>query len=313
LIKKIIILLVFLILPLYLTPDEKFFKWAYIAHYSNLNQNRLKTALNYYDKICLTGWELSQNSIYIDKKAILHLNSLKEMGMSMENFYPLIVFKNRTEGIKILSGRNSIIKTAKVISDFATRNSFKNIHLDFEYIPPEYSNGLADLLKEIRSLNKDLKITMALFPQIDFPTHLSGFHKPDNIAQYIDEIVLMCYDYKKDSKTPVPVTDISWAEKNIIHILKFFKPEQVYLGVPAYGYTWPDRGNPHPVAAAFIGNMKSTGKAVRDVSGCVKIDYIKNGIKYTAYVSDKDTIQMLEDIARRYKLKGTGIWRFGFL
>ncbi len=300
-------------LPLTIHPEEKFSRWAYVAHYSNLNKTRLTNALNLYDKICLTGWELSQNGLYADKKAVLHLNLMREMGLSPENFYPLIVFKNNSEGIKILSDKNNINKAAKCISDFAIRNTFPNIHLDFEYIPPSYSNALADLLKEIKSINKSLKITMAIFPQIDFPSHLAGFHKPDNIAKYIDEIVLMCYDYKKDSKTPVPVTDIFWAEKNIIHILKFFKPEQVYLGIPAYGYSWPDKGRLFPVAAAAIENMKKTGNAERDTSGCVRINYNKHGINHTAFVSDKETIKMLENIAQKYKLKGTALWRFGFL
>ena len=312
-IKKFFIILIFLAFPFGTHPEEKFFKWAYVVHYSNLNKTRLQNALNLYDKICLTGWELSLNGLYTDKKADLHLNSMTEMGLSQENFYPLIVFKNSSEGKKILSNKKNIIKAAKTISDFATRNSFKNIHLDFEYIPPGYSNGLADLLKEIKSINKNIKISLAIFPQIDFPSHLAGFHNPEIIAQYTDEIVLMCYDYKKDSKTPVPVTDILWAEKNIVHILKFFKPEQVYLGVPAYGLTWAGSGNPHPVAAANIINMTSTGKSVRDVSGCIRIDYVKNGINYIAYVSDKETIKMLEEIAHKYRLKGTALWRYGFL
>ncbi len=312
-IKKFIIVLILLTLPLGIYTEEKFYKWAYAVHYSNLDKTRLKNALSLYDKICLTGWELSLNGLYTDKKADLHLNSLLKMGLSLENFYPLIVFKNSSEGKKILSGKNNINKAAKSISDFASLNSFKNIHLDFEYIPAEYTNGLADLLKEIKSINKNIKITMAIFPQIDFPSHLAGFHKPDNIAKYIDEIVLMCYDYKKDSKTPVPVTDISWAEKNIIHILKYFKPEQVYLGIPGYGYSWPDNGKPFPVAAAALDNLKRSGKTSRDNSGCVKINYVKNGIKHSAFISDKVTIKMLEDIALKHKLKGTALWRFGFL
>ncbi|MCU0847401.1 MAG: glycosyl hydrolase family 18 protein [Spirochaetes bacterium] len=226
-------------------------------------------------------------------------------------FYPLITFTDVRAGKQVLEREDLRQNAANGIRELLDKNNFTGVHLDFEYIPPSYSQKLAEFLKHLRKVIGNKKITMAVFPSVDFPEKLSGFHDLKAISPHLDEIVIMCYDLHRSDTGPGPITDPEWTRKNIKAALKFIKPEKIWLGVPSYGYIWTDGKKGVPISAKKGIEMARTRGYIRHASGNVMVQYSEEGKEYTIFFSDRHMRSILEKIAGEFNLAGTALWRIG--
>ncbi len=285
-------------------------RWGYLVHSSAAGGGYLEKALPGYTVVSLTGFRLeSPGTITPVRRDILRRLTFlsKRHGFAI---YPLISFSSTARGRGILASEESRELAARTISNLAHAEGFPGVHLDFEYLPPEDADRLALLLTRIRMRYKG-RITMAIFPQVDFPEKWSRFHDLRKIGHLIDEAVIMCYDYHGPHSEAGPVTDLAWAEDNIRHCLKFMKPEQVWLGIPAYGYLWCG-GKPEAISAKRGAPLARARGATRDPSGTLFAHFNRGGSTCRLYISDATTRSLLTDLARRYRLRGTALWRIGF-
>lgn len=291
-------------------------KWAYCLP-GTLNRNGtsyLRDLPSQYDVIAITGFKINADA------SIRKTESLKSTVTSTVPEGTVIcyvfTFNSLRSALKILSSAQLTYLAASNLSKFARLHSLPHIHLDIEYLPPSMSDNLGRFLssikKQLHNENAGCRLSMAVFPHIDFPARWSGFHNLDVISRYCDEAVIMCYDYHLKETLPGPVTDVKWTVKNIEHMLKYFSPDRLWLGIPAYGYSWSNDGKSTVISARYAVKLYDKGLCRRDVSGNSVCDYTVKGKKYIAYVSDRKTRDMLADIARRYRLKGTALWRLGF-
>jgi len=287
-------------------------KWIYIPHYAKLSDNEIAAAVSDYDIICFTGVLITGNGeIRFNGNSLLN-KTIKSGNDSKKILYPLISFENSASGIKILNSKNLMEKTAVKIVEFCRNRSFTGFHLDLEYIDSSYAEKLSNFVKTIKENCGDLKLTMALYPQIDFNSPYSGFHDITLLAPHIDGAVIMCYDMHRPDTKPGPVTDMRWTEKNINYLLKFMPPDNIILGMPAYGYLWSDNSAARAISAKHGAALKKRHGYIRDNSGCVYIEYNINGKITKVYISDIETRSRLLQIALRYSLGGHALWRAGF-
>ena len=156
------------------------------------------------------------------------------------------------------------------------------------------------------------RLTMAIFPPVDFPGKWSGFHNLDLIGPYLDEIVLMCYDYHRPGTPAGPVVDLEWAKRNVIRVLKSVSPEKVWLGVPAYGYDWTGKGRARVFPARDAARLAAKHHAIRHASGSLYFRYRDQAGTHEVYVADRETRNRMEALAASFYLKGTALWRLGF-
>lgn len=273
----------------------------------------LESAIKSLNVLSVTGFKLTKDGqLHISQpdsqKAIAALAK-----MNGTEILPLVTLKSSSEGRALLASPKSRKRavaelTALVGGDYAW------VHLDFEYLPPDDVHLLAVFLWEFRSALGGKKLTMAVFPPVDFPEKWSGFHDLKLIGPLVDEVVVMCYDYHRPGTPPGPVTDLKWMERNIKQVLKNLRPEQVWLGVPAYGYDWPKGGKAKVVSARDGVKLAAQHNAVRDASGTLHFQYAQHehGETHEVYLSDLETRKRMEDMARSYGLKGVALWRLGF-
>ena len=190
----------------------------------------------------------------------------------------------------------------------------KGVHLDIEYLPPEFDLKLVDFLNELRTAlrEKKMKLTFAVFPQIDFPANTSKLHNVEKLASAVDEVVLMSYDYHNKKTEAGCVTSLEWTKKNITHLLKYFKLEQVWLGMPSYGYEWVLDSKKVNIISSRDGQIyEKKWEGTRENSGCLKI--LREEKKKTSmiFLADQETRNKMKEIAEEFKIRGTAIWRLG--
>lgn len=150
---------------------------------------------------------------------------------------------------QVLMNKDVLGKAAGNIAAMVINNNYHGVNIDFELIPPRYSEQMAELVRlvsrELKSLDK--VVAVSVFPKVDFPERLHGVHDYEQLAAYADYICLMAYDRHSTRTGPGPVAPITWVEENILYALKTIPPEKLILGVAAYGYDWPGDGRAEPL------------------------------------------------------------------
>lgn len=311
--KGILCLLISILifLPLYAWPGEHTpGRWGYLANNAGLSDSALETIIPKFTVIAITGFKIGKTGdIAVESPGLLKKIQIaaRRHGITL---YPVITFSSAAAGRSLLSSALMRDKTAASVSALARKEKFPGIHLDLEYLPPEDAGRLGDFLVSLRRVYKGT-ITMAVFPPVGFPEKWSGFHDLGIISSRVDGIVIMCYDYHGSHTGPGPVTDVRWAEENIKKALGRIEPERVWLGVPAYGYRWC-RGRAAPLSARQGIILAKQGEGRRDRSGNLHIVINKAGQQCEAYIADRHARLLLQQLAERYDLRGTALWRIGF-
>ncbi len=294
--------------------DDSRRRWGYYvvdSFHGKSGRDYLESAIKTLNVLSVTGFKLDKDGHLHNSRPELQKAISALAKMNWTEILPLVTFKSSSEGRALLSSPES---RKRAVAELAALvgSDYAGAHLDFEYLSPDDAPKLAVFLRELRSALGGKKLTMAVFPPVDFPEKWSGFHDLKLIAPLMDEVVVMCYDYHRPGAAPGPVTDLKWAERNIAQVLKNLRPEQVWMGVPAYGYDWPKGGKAKVVSAREGVKLAAQHNAVRDVSGTLHFQYTIHGESHEVYLSDLETRKRMEDLARSYGLKGVALWRLGF-
>jgi spore germination protein YaaH len=290
-------------------------RWGYAlieSLKSDTERKYLDNAVQSLNVLSITGYKVGRDGQLHAPSAEQQRGIASLAGKSALNILPLVTLTSSSEGRKLLASESSRQRAIANLAALAQDGLYAGLHLDFEYLPPEDAPKLAAFLKVLRSKLNGKKLTMAVFPPVDFPENWSGFHDLKLIGLHLDEIVLMCYDYHRPGTEAGPVVDLEWAKRNIAQVLKSIRPEKVWLGMPAYGYDWPKNGKPKVVSAREGVKLAAQHNAVRDASGTLHFQYTQHGETHEVYLADLETRKCMEDLAKSFGLKGVALWRLGF-
>lgn len=271
----------------------------------------LESVLKTLNVLSVTGFKLRGDGQLLNSRPQVQKDIAALAKRTGTEVLPLVTCTSSSEGRILLSSAESRKRAVAELTALID-GSYAGVHLDFEYLPPHDAQKLAVFLRELRSLMNGKKLTMAVFPPVDFPEKWSGFHDLKLIGPMLDELVVMCYDYHRPGSTPGPVTDLKWAERNIIQVLKSVRPEQVWLGIPAYGYDWSRSGKIKVLSAREGVKPAHQYKAVRHASGVLHFQYAEHGAMHDVYLADLETRKRMEVLAESHGLKGIALWRLGF-
>ncbi|TGK09348.1 glycosyl hydrolase family 18 [Leptospira selangorensis] len=256
--------------------------------------------------ICFTGNYIGANG---EVTGVSVPSALQTIGNKNEiRWFPLITFRSESVGKKVLSSPQLRKALVRNLEFYLENHSFySGIHLDFEGLGPEYSSDYKELLLELQpALRKKSKLlTLAVFPAEGFDPKLSGFHSAIYKKNLADEIVLMAYDLHSTKTAPGPVTEISWAKRNIEYLLKTYKPEQIWFGIPLYGYYWKkDAKRPKLLTQSSDENFVIQNGKEKDGIYLIHTDKGEGSL-----ILD---LKLWEEYAKNIKLKGLAFWRLGF-
>ncbi|PJZ77943.1 glycosyl hydrolase family 18 protein [Leptospira neocaledonica] len=256
--------------------------------------------------ICFTGTYIGSNGEVSGTSIPSTLQKIgKKNGI---RWFPLITFRSVATGKKVLSSpklRKALVRNLELYLE--DHSFYSGIHLDFEGLGPEYSTHYKELLLELQPMlkRKEKLLTLAVFPAEGFDPKLSGFHSAIYKENLADEIVLMAYDLHSSKTSPGPVTEFSWAKRNTEFLLNTYKPEQIWIGLPLYGYYWKK-------------NAKQPRLLTQTSDKNFAIQYGKE--KEGIYLIHTETgegslildLKPWEEYAKNLKLKGLAFWRLGF-
>ncbi|HEX8923227.1 MAG TPA: glycosyl hydrolase family 18 protein [Patescibacteria group bacterium] len=217
---------------------------------------------------------------------------------------------------------------------------FTDLNVDIESFrsgSEQDQNNFTELLKTIKE--EMVKNEMGEV-SIDLP--VAAFSKetiidPKGIQPYTDEMILMAYDYHyRGSMNTGAVAPLGGAgidkeidvETAVAAALKSFRPTQIVLGIPFYGYEWEtissNKESPIIPGSGLTDSHKTALDKISNCSNCNVSDDANSkekviigedsqtGSFHQIYFGDVNSIEEKISLAKKYKLGGLAFWALGY-
>lgn len=221
---------------------------------------------------------------------------------------------------QLLSSSEAQKRLIDAMTEEAQRKGYRGVDVDFEYVCGEdaerYAAFLSRLREALSSKNLPLSAALAAKTRDDQPGRLYEGHDYRLLAQVVDYALLMTYDWGYVGGPPMAVAPLPQVRQVVEYALTHFQPEQLYLGIPNYGYNWPipfREGN----TAVSVGNWQAVSLAW-DRHAAIRFDesaqapwfrYVdENGKEREVWFEDARSIQAKLKLALEFGLHGVGYW-----
>lgn len=147
---------------------------------------------------------------------------------------------------------------------------FNSLQLDIEEMDPEDAILFEDTVKKVSIFAKknNLDFSIALHAQTEnIPKNVGArFQRWSELKQIPVKKIVMGLDYSWAGGEPGPIAPTEWLQKIVAHALLFFKPQDLVVTLPLYGYHWrKGKLGESALPEEFISKVTQDKKWKRDV------------------------------------------------
>lgn len=272
------------------------------------------TLANYHDE--MTGiapyWYTVQGDGSITSKEsqqVIDFAKSKQLKM-----YALVTNKHDESDAILVNEKIRAIAVTNLVK-LVQEKQVDGVNIDFELLKPYHKNGLnafmADLYPQLKKLNKT--VIISVFPKVDIGTDVTAAYDYTTLTNNTDYLQVMAYDQHWGTATPGPVAAIGWVEDNLGEAIKQAGGAQkIILGIPAYGYDWPDKQRTQAETITYtlaVNRAKKLGAEIRWEDGA-KVPYYTYGT-HEVWFESADSAKYKLDLVNKYNVAGIAIWRLG--
>lgn len=200
------------------------------------------------------------------------------------------------------------------------QKGYQGVDVDFEYVLGEDAQAYAAFLAQLRQglIPRGLPLIAALAPKTSAnqPGRLYEGIDYHLIAQSVDFALLMTYEWGNVASPPMAVAPLPQVRQVVEYALTKFRPSQLYLGIPNYGYDWSLPYRPGSRAKS-LNNVEAV-RLAWDRHSAIRYDeqaqapwfrYVDDrGTEHEVWFEDARSIQAKLDLAFDYNLYGVGYW-----
>ncbi len=197
---------------------------------------------------------------------------------------------------------------------------YDGVEVDFEGIEgndrAEFTRFLEDLKKNLVAENLTLMIAVPAKTWDDPKNSWSGGYDYKAIGKIVDRVMIMSYDEHWSGGPAGPVSSLPWFKKVAAFADETIPKEKVLMGIPIYGYDWPESGKARALLPIAI------EKLMQQYGGQIELDPISSspfyrytdakGVKHVVWFEDNDSISKKVQVVEQYGFKGIGLWRLGY-
>ena len=200
------------------------------------------------------------------------------------------------------------VNAARNIADMVKAGGYQGVDIDFEPPNNALSSELNAFIVELRDrLPRQDVITLAIVP------NSGGAYDFKALNPEVSQYVLMSYDEHAQGTGPGPVASATWVENILARNEKGIPPGKIILGIPLYGYAWPDGStNAATIPYAAIPRAMSAHSVWNPVDKESHATYTVNGTSYQAWWENLHGMKDKIVLAQRNKLAGVALWRLGY-
>jgi spore germination protein len=210
------------------------------------------------------------------------------------------------------------------IIETANKVGFKDIHFDFEFLPPEVREDYNSFLRKAkeRLSNAGLLLSTALAPKTSAEQTGEWYTAHDYAAhgEIVDFVVLMTYEWGYSGGPAMAVSPIGPVREVVEYALSVMPAEKIFLGQNTYGYDWTLPYEPGGEYAKAL-SPKAAVELARDQNVAIEYDeeaqapfffYTdKEGKRHEVWFEDARSIQAKFDLIKELNLRGISYWKLG--
>lgn len=213
--------------------------------------------------------------------------------------------------------RSTLIES---LTQFLKGHGFAGVDVDFEYIPPEDAEAYATLIRELRTrLNAEgLTVMTALAPKTsaDQPGLLYEAHDYKALGEASNDVLLMTYEWGYALSAPMAVAPVNKVANVLDFAVSVVSPDNIFMGIPNYGYDWTLPYIQGQSRARSIGNVQAVDQAIQ-VGAPIQYDalaqaphynYWRERAEHEVWFEDARSIRAKLALAGEYRLHGVSIW-----
>ena len=261
------------------------------------------------DLIPLQDEALASAALQSRVAPIFHLSNLD----SQDRFSP-------EQAHELLSDEEDQEELIQEILRTIDRKGYRGVDVDFEFVRGEDAEDYARFLTRLRRAlaPRGLPLIAALAPKASAgqPGRLYEGIDYHLIAKAVDFALLMAYDWGNPASPPMAVAPLPQVRQVVEYALTEFRPGQIYLGVPNYGYDWtlPHREGGRArslsnVEAVQLAWDRRTAIRYDDQVQAPWFRYVDGqGAEHEVWFEDARSIQAKLNLAFDYRLHGIGVW-----
>lgn len=189
------------------------------------------------------------------------------------------------------------------------------INIDFELLKPDHKDGLtafmAELYPQMKKLNKT--VFVSVFPKVDIAADVTAAYDYPSLSKNSDYLQIMVYDQHWATATPGPVASIDWVDKNIqAAVQQVGDPKKIIVGIPAYGYDWPDKKRTKAETVTYTqakDRAQKKGAQIAWDDGAKAPHYKYDN--HEVWFENAESTKAKLDLVKKYNVAGIAIWRLG--
>lgn len=243
-------------------------------------------------------------------ESLLHLSTLTEGG-SFSNELSHLIFQNET-------ARENLFRN---ILNVLREKGYRGLDVDFEYVYGEDAEAYAEFLRELTERLNPLgyPVLAALAPKTsaDQKGALYEGHNFSLIGKAVNEVLLMTYEWGYTYGTPMAVAPLPNVRQVVEYALTEISAEQIWLGIPNYGYDWKLPYVRGETRATSISSQQAVALA-RQYGVSIQYDerarspwfryWDGEGSQHEVWFEDARSIQAKLALISEYGLRGAGYW-----
>lgn len=212
---------------------------------------------------------------------------------------------------------DNIIATAEQVN-------FKDIHFDFEFLPPELRDSYSAFLRKAKSrfAPRGLLLSVAVAPKTssDQKGILYEAHDYGAIGAIADLVIIMTYEWGWSGGPPMAVSPIGPVTDVLQYALTQMPAGKIMMGQNLYGYDWTLPFVPGGPFAKVVSPQRAIQIAVEN-NVAISYDNIaqapffyytdNQGRRHVVWFEDARSIQAKFNLIKELDIRGISYWKLG--
>lgn len=193
-------------------------------------------------------------------------------------------------------------------------NEFDGILIDYEFLRNRQTEDFSTFVEELgRALHKKGKL-LSVAAHAQEPEGPTRGQDLATLSEDVDIISLMTYDEHWETGNPGPVASLVWVRSVLEHTKNLgVDMSKVFMGVPLYGYDWPEGKDGEGLEYAQI--LERAKKYGANIAFDTKaqspyFNYQSDGT-HTVWFENSKSFAAKLDLAQEFKVGGILFWRQG--
>ena len=218
----------------------------------------------------------------------------------------------------LLANRDTQVRLLGNVERAVEETGFGEVNIDFEYILAADRQPFVAFV-ELAAKTLSVPVSVCLAPKTSRDQRGLLYEGKDYraIGEAADRVLLMTYEWGYKYGPPLAVAPIYAVRRVVEYALTEIPREKISLGLPNYGYDWPEPYEPGRTVARTIGSIEAVDIARRNGTNIIFDNPSRSpwfrytdedGVPHVVWFEDARSWQAKFDLVKEYGLTGLGIW-----